>query len=141
MITCNLKGGLGNQLFQIFAIIAYSLKHAQTFKFVYTDLVPSITTRHSYWESFLKSLKAFTISAYPSTNTKIVRYPEMDYRELPSPSSEHTIFDGYFQSYKFFEERQGDIFRLIQLDKQRTECLERYDIDLKNTILSLLELK
>ena len=136
MITCNLKGGLGNQLFQIFAIIAYSLKHGQPFKFVYTDLVPSITTRHSYWESFLKSLKAFTISAYPSTNTKIVRYPDMDYRELPSPSSEHTIFDGYFQSYKFFEERQGDIFRLIQLDKQRTECLERYDIDLKNTTIS-----
>lgn len=134
MITCNLKGGLGNQLFQIFAIIAYSLKHAQPFKFVYTDLVPSITTRHSYWESFLKSLKAFTISAYPSTNTKIVRYPEMDYRELPAPSSEHMIFDGFFQSYKFFQERQGDIYRLIQLDKQRTECLERHNMDLKNTI-------
>jgi hypothetical protein len=134
MITCNLKGGLGNQLFQIFAIIAYSLKHSKPFKFVYTDLVPSITPRYSYWESFLKSLKAFTISAYPSINTQIIRYPDMDYRELPSPSSEHTIFDGYFQSYKYFEERQGDIFRLIQLDKQRTECLERYDIDLKNTI-------
>jgi hypothetical protein len=135
MITCNLKGGLGNQLFQIFAIIAYSLKHSQPFKFVYTDFVPSITPRHSYWESFLKSLKAFTIKEYPSTNTKILRYPDMDYRELPASSSEHTIFDGYFQSYKYFEERQGDIFRFIQLEKQKAECLTKYaSMDLKNTI-------
>ena len=135
MITCNLKGGLGNQLFQIFAVIAYSLKHSQPFKFVYTDMVPSLTPRHSYWESFLKSLKFFTINEYPSTNTKIVRCPDMDYRELPASSSEHTIFDGYFQSYKYFEERQNDIFRLIQLEKQKTECLSKhYGVGLKNTI-------
>ena len=135
MITCNLKGGLGNQLFQIFAVIAYSLKHSQPFKFVYTDFVPSVTPRHSYWESFLKSLKNFTIDEYPSTNTKIIRYPDMDYRELPFlSSSEHTIFDGYFQSYKYFEERQNDIFRLIQLEKQKAECLAKYRMDLKNTI-------
>ena len=135
MITCNLKGGLGNQLFQIFAIIAYSLKHRQPFKFVYTDLVPSCTPRHSYWGSFLKSLKSFTINGYPSINTKIYRYPDMDYRELPTSSSEHTIFDGYFQSYKYFEERQNDIYRLIQLEKQKTECFTKHDkMDLKNTI-------
>ena len=134
MITCNLKGGLGNQLFQIFAVIAYSLKHSQPFKFVYTELVPSCTPRHSYWESFLKSLKAFTINAYPSTNTKIIRYPDMDYRELPVSSSEHTIFDGFFQSYKYFEERQNDIFRLIQLEKQKTECFAKHNMNLKNTI-------
>ena len=135
MITCNLKGGLGNQLFQIFAIIAYSLKHGQPFKFVYTDLVPSCTPRHSYWESFLKSLKPFTIQSYPSVNTQTLNYNDMPYRELHASSSEHTIFDGYFQSYKYFEERQDDIFRLIQLEKQKAECLTRYGaIGLTNTI-------
>jgi hypothetical protein len=135
MITCNLKGGLGNQLFQIFAIIAYSLKHGKPFKFVYTDLVPSCTPRHSYWESFLKSLKLFTINAYPSTNTQTLNCNDMDYRELPASSTEHTIFDGYFQSYKYFEERQNDIYRLIQLEKQKTECLTKYEnMGLTNTI-------
>ncbi len=134
MITCNLKGGLGNQLFQIFAIIAYSLKHGQPFKFLYTDLVPSCTPRHSYWESFLKSLKTFTINEYPSVNTQTLNYNDMPYRELHASSSEHTIFDGYFQSYKYFEERQDDIFRLIQLEKQKTECLAMHKMDLKNTI-------
>jgi len=134
MITCNLKGGLGNQLFQIFAIIAYSLKHNKPFKFIYTELVPSVTPRHSYWESFLKSLKAFTIKEYPYTNTKIIRYSDMEYRELPVSSSENTIFDGYFQSYKYFEERENDIFRLIRLEKQKAECLTRHNMDLNNTI-------
>ena len=31
MITCNIIGGLGNQLFQIFATISYALKHKQVF--------------------------------------------------------------------------------------------------------------
>ena len=31
MITCNLQGGLGNQLFQIFTTISYALKHQQSF--------------------------------------------------------------------------------------------------------------
>jgi hypothetical protein len=98
-------------------------------------MVPSVTPRHSYWESFLKSLKTFTINEYPSANTKIIRYPDMDYSELPVSSSEHTIFDGYFQSYKYFEERQNDIFRLIQLEKQQAECLTKHGgVGLKNTI-------
>jgi len=34
MITCNLMGGLGNQIFQIFATISYAIKTQQQFKFV-----------------------------------------------------------------------------------------------------------
>jgi len=136
MITCNLKGGLGNQLFQIFAIISHSLKHRMPFKFVYTDLVPSITPRHSYWESFLKSLKSFTINAYPP-NAKMVDHNGMNYRALSTElTSEHTIFDGYFQSYKYFEERQTDIFRLIRLEEQKADCLAKHGgpTGLTNTI-------
>ena len=133
---CNLKGGLGNQLFQIFAVVAYSLKHKKPFKFLYTDSVPSVTPRHSYWETFLKSLKSFTIHAYPA-NLKMIDHNGMDYKALStSLTSEHTIFDGYFQSHKYFEERQDDIFRLIRLEEQRAECLAKHGgaVGLKNTI-------
>ena len=136
MITCNLKGGLGNQLFQIFAVMAYSLKHGKPFKFLYTDSVPSVTPRHSYWESFLKSLKSFTIHTYPA-NLKMIQHNGMDYKALSaSLESEHTIFDGYFQSHKYFEERQNDIFRLIRLEEQRAECLAKHGgvFGLTNTI-------
>jgi len=126
MITCNLKGGLGNQLFQIFAVMAYSLKQHKPFKFLYTDSVPSVTPRHSYWDSFLKSLKTFTIHTYPA-NIKMINHNGMDYKELFAPlENENTIFDGYFQSYKYFEERQDDIYRLIRLEYQRAECLAKH---------------
>ena len=65
MITCKLKGGLGNQLFQIFAVIAYSLRNKKNFKFLYSKQVESITPRPSYWDSFLTSLKSFTLTTLP----------------------------------------------------------------------------
>lgn len=133
MITCNLKGGLGNQLFQIFAVISYSLQHKKPFSFLYTERVPSTTPRHSYWNSFLKSLRVFTTTSFPA-NANMISLPDFEYRALPLTISEHTIFDGYFQSYKYFVERESDIFRLIQLEKQKADCLSKYSLDLTNTI-------
>ena len=34
MITCNLMGGLGNQLFQIFTTISYAIKSKNKFYFI-----------------------------------------------------------------------------------------------------------
>jgi hypothetical protein len=56
MITCNLCGGLGNQLFQIFATISYAIKYNIPFVFLYSEISPSITHRITYWNTFLKSL-------------------------------------------------------------------------------------
>jgi hypothetical protein len=33
MITCNLMGGLGNQIFQIFTTISYAIKSKNQFKY------------------------------------------------------------------------------------------------------------
>ena len=71
MITCFLKGGLGNQLFQIFAIIAYGLDNKFPFKFLKSDTAPSITPRHTYWINFLMSLRFFTIPDIPPALSSI----------------------------------------------------------------------
>ena len=39
MITCNLMGGLGNQLFQIFTTIAYSIDNNTGFSFLYQKMI------------------------------------------------------------------------------------------------------
>ena len=58
MITCNIVGGLGNQLFQIFATISYALEHKQKFGFI----IKSFTgKRPMYWDNFLISLQLFTL--------------------------------------------------------------------------------
>ena len=61
-VTCEIMGGLGNQLFQIFATIAYAMKHNWTFVFPYSEeLWGHIGPRYTAWDSFLKDLKKYTV--------------------------------------------------------------------------------
>ena len=39
MITCNLVGGLGNQLFQIFTTISYAIRIKEKFVFFKTESI------------------------------------------------------------------------------------------------------
>ena len=139
MITCYLMGGLGNQLFQIFAIIAYGLENKIEFKFLYSDNVPSITPRHSYWDSLLKSIKVFTVKSLPN-NLNLIEVPSGKYiplKELNKTNSKNVLFHGYFQSYKFFENKKTDIFRLIKLSEWKENLLNTIDFQDKENTISL----
>ena len=106
MISCNLKGGLGNQLFQIFTTISYALINKQPFGFhdIY-DLKYGITKRHTYWHNFLSTLKRFLSNSLPSMI--ILKEKSFEYNELPKSIEEHVMLDGYFQSPKYFENYSG----------------------------------
>ena len=129
MITCNLKGGLGNQLFQIFATIAYSIEHNCVFKFLYTDTLGGngSTKRCTYWETFLKQLKPFTLLYMPASMTTISE-KEFLYNPLPKPESKtsNIILNGYFQSYKYFEKYYAQICRFIKLTEHQTKSKSKY---------------
>lgn len=55
--SCNLMGGLGNQLFQIFTTIAYARDNQIPFYFSSEYNLYIGTARHTYWNTFLKGLK------------------------------------------------------------------------------------
>ena len=66
MLTCNLQGGLGNQLFQIFTTISLSMKTGTSFFFINRyqltndkDALNGATIRYTYWDTFLASLIPF----------------------------------------------------------------------------------
>jgi len=71
MITTEVMGGLGNQLFQIFNLIAYSLTYKIPFFFEAKKI--SRLDRPFYWSNFLLSLRPFLRIAYDS---KIPQYRE-----------------------------------------------------------------
>ena len=73
MITCNLKGGLGNQLFEIFATMSYAINNDHLFFFKNTYALNSgVTQRHTYWHSLLIFLrKHLTDSNYIPNNKEI----------------------------------------------------------------------
>jgi hypothetical protein len=123
MITIHLKGGLGNQLFQIFATIAYSLQHGYTYVFPYSDKLEIGMVRPTYWHNFLKNLMVYTTanSSYIYMNDQINRLPVIresgfHYQKLPLVGAETNVaLDGYFQSYRYFEKYQTQIYDIIGL--------------------------
>jgi len=119
-------GGLGNQLFQIFATMAYALRNGHEFVFSYTKELLTGKPRNTYWENFLKPLKQYTTynSNYMLTNNELDNFPETrcsfhNYQIIPVVGvDEYTRLFGYFQSHKYFENEQEQLFALIDLDQQ-----------------------
>ena len=123
MITCNIIGGLGNQLFQIFATISYALKYKQVFCFTYKTMTGK---RPMYWDNFLSTLKLFT-NVRMMTNVQIVDEP-LYYSVVPN--NQHNIMlTGYFQSNKYFKEYYETICRMIRLDAQKQKYINCLDFD------------
>lgn len=135
MITCVLKGGLGNQLFQIFAIIAYAIRNGNSFIFKYDTYVCIGAKRKLYWDDFLLSLKNFTTynPRYNITNEQldrelpIIYLSDHHYQIMPNISpSENIKFDSYFQSYRYFKEEEEKIFSMIRLESQLQMVKTKY---------------
>ena len=127
MITIEIMGGLGNQLFQIFHLISYCLTHKVPFYFEYKEK-PIREDRPYYWYNFLQSLKSFLKKNY-ETNLPIYREKGFDYNYI-IPYSEigkPFKFFGYFQSYKYFKEKEEKIFKLLKLDKQIENIKTKYE--------------
>ena len=131
MISINLMGGLGNQLFQIFTTIAYAIKHKHKFVFPYSD---KLAQRFTYWNNFMLSLKIFTtanlnnrITNVDIQNMENIGEKDFRYNELPGtdPSNRFKL-NGYFQSYKYFENEIEQIYSLLRLDKQKQQIMEEY---------------
>ena len=59
-VSCYLMGGLGNQMFQIFATLAYGLKHKRQIIFPYAKTSPGSVLRYTFWDTLLKPLSIFT---------------------------------------------------------------------------------
>lgn len=119
MITIEIMGGLGNQLFQVFHLISYGLTHKVPFYFEHNDTLAR-ADKPFYWESFLSSLKPFVKSVH-EPNLQIYREngfhytSPIPYNQIGKPFK----FYGYFQSYKYFQEKEQDIFKFIKLNEQR----------------------
>jgi len=131
-ITINLMGGLGNQLFQIFTAISLSLKYKIPFKFIYSDVLTTGIHRPTYWNNFLSSLKIFTDPHLNTYNYIMFREPNFHFSSINLTSVINQIktrgimLHGYFQSYKYFQERFKDILKLIKFNDIQNNIKNKY---------------
>lgn len=114
MITCRLKGGLGNQLFQIMATIAYSVQNNLEFRFEYSE---KLQDRNTYWDTFLLPLKKYTTSPENIHSTCEYHEPGFTFQSIP-PGMTDLCLSGYFQSYRYFECLDNS-FPIIELRRQQ----------------------
>ena len=127
MITCNLMGGLGNQIFQIFTTLACAIKSGNVF--VFTDATTlgsgATTIRYTYWDTFFAQLKHVTTSVFPEL--KVIKEKGYEYNEinLTELKDQNTLLFGYFQSYKYFEQEFNTICSLIKLKELKLAVLNK----------------
>ena len=127
MITCQIMGGLGNQLFQIFTTIAYALEQKQNFGFIYHPTSYGITHRLTYWENLLQSLKKYTFHDGFPKEQRVIRETGFSYEPLPVlfPPLYHndslTLLFGYFQSPKYFEPFWDEIYEMAGFNRFKQE--------------------
>ena len=137
MITCNLKGGLGNQLFQIFTLIAHSIRNSKSFIFPYSEYITGHDTqRPTYWNSFLTHLKNYTTGNGKFDDITHVNellllkhpvYKEKSFNYIPIENNiDNMLFDGYFQSYKYFDEYKDKLFMLIDLKYNKVKIRSEF---------------
>ena len=121
MITAHLMGGLGNQLFQIFATIAYSLDNRKRFIFEYNKRSGEPKYRQTtYWENFLKNLKPFTTQE--NIDCPVYKEKKFTYDVIPIIIQNFKLF-GYFQTEKYFKSQYENIIKFIGLRKQQKKIV------------------
>jgi hypothetical protein len=126
-------GGLGNQLFQVFALIAYCLRNQLDFVFPYDEYTDRTFKRKTYWNSLLSYLKPYTAYNKDKYNhLRDIQYkPEYYYEHHYQPvrvvsPNENVILCGYFQSYKYFEDQYDKICSLMRLNDKLKHVLMNY---------------
>ena len=137
MISLSPKGGLGNQLFQIWTLIHTANKADLPFYIEFSKKTRTLSKKHPrvfYWDTFLEKLKPYVKK---TKDKRYVSHKEQgyDYNPLILSTDKSTRLDGYFQSYKYFEEGKNKIYDFLEIGEKKERLLNKYPKDFfKNTV-------
>jgi len=121
MLTVEVMGGLGNQLFQIFTMIGYSLRH--NIPYYIERGIPSRHDRPFYWDSLLITLSSKLRDKRP---IRVLSESTFHYKEIPYMTQHFKLY-GYFQSYKYFNDQQQDIIQLLDIQNHKLKMSQPND--------------
>ena len=131
VLSCKLMGGLGNQLFQIFATISLALSTGKVFLFPYSNTLTTGMTRPTYWHTLLDGLlNNTTWKTAESDNPRIFSLPPIEEKGFEHDEmviirvnleKKPACLHGYFQTYKYFEKHYDTIIQHIGLRTKQEE--------------------
>jgi hypothetical protein len=129
MISINLQGGLGNQLFQIITAMAYCIEYGE--KLVISTSKWDAELRPVYWDTLLKKLKD-NIDPKLKIDT-MPKITENGFHYTPLPKQSNVVLNGYFQSYKYFDKHFETIYKRLNF-KMEQEFIRTQYLEIEDTI-------
>jgi hypothetical protein len=122
MVSVNLKGGLGNQLFQISAGYTLARNTNRNFACTHEYLSRQHGGSAQYFKNVLRNVPF--IDKLPK---EILTYNEKTFHYTPLDNLEGNVFlDGYFQSEKYFKDFKVEIIELLSADDESLEYLKNH---------------
>jgi hypothetical protein len=134
VISGNIMGGLGNQLFQIFTIMSLAISSGKNFAFPYDTMTRVGLNRPTYWDNMLRELKKYTtihnLNFAIAEETPFVYNPRL--MNSVAVYSGNVYLKGYFQSYKYFQHCLPQILSVLKLSVQKNIIIKLFDAQLTN---------
>lgn len=142
MITLNLRGGLGDQMFQLCALISHSIQHGKSFIIPYSEELYDSDTRHkTYWETLFDNIKPYTSGNGKFKDVEHINklllikhpvYEEASHNYNPiGDTIDNVCLNGCFHSYKYFNDYKDKLRLIFNIaHKQlliRSEYIEYFD--------------
>jgi len=135
IISGNIMGGLGNQLFQIFTIMAVAISSGKKFVFPYDTMTRIGLNRPTYWNNMLRELKPYTVTY--NLNFAVAEETAFEYNpklmNAVAMYNGNVYLKGYFQSYKYFEHVLPQILSILKLSMQKNIITKLFDSQLTQT--------
>jgi hypothetical protein len=139
MISCNLQGGLGNQMFQIATTYALAKRNNDTcgfdFEKCYTPLQGHTSTK--YEKNIFKNITKIE-KLIPS---KTYFEPKFSYTEIPY--SPNILLNGYFQSNLYFNDFEDEIINLFHFSDDDINTVKDFlkKINKKNLPITVIHIR
>lgn len=114
IVSVNIIGGLGNQMFQLAGGYAYSKKYNGVLKILRNKRESD--GRPLYWDSILSKFNKYLVDKLPSELINWNETAATEYSIIPSLSPKGIFLNGYLQSPLYFgdEETQNEIKQLFK---------------------------
>jgi glycosyl transferase family 25 len=126
MLNIRLKGGLGNQMFQIAAGcgIAWFNDMDPVFEKIYES--PSVfEPRPVYWDSLLRNVPVKKTHELSKHLFAPLTYPSNEYVPMRLAHNKNYSVDGYFQNPRFFEMFRDRITTMFQLPDTQMSAIQK----------------
>jgi hypothetical protein len=144
MITPYLMGGLGNQLFQLCAVIALGLQ-TNTPVVILSNYLENFNGRRDrppYWDTLFAGLSRYlqVVPKEKLQNILLIKDPVFHYTPIPTSPimvGRNVALHGYYQSEKYFKTQFETIYGMFGFQQLREDVLQKLSRDstsMENTI-------